>query len=329
MQYRTLGRTDIKISVIGMGCWPLIGGDNWGSQDEGDSIAALETAVDCGVNFFDTAEGYGDGYSETVLGNAFARRRKDVVIASKVSRAHLDPAELRAACEASLRRLQTDYLDLYQIHWPAKDQPFEQTARALEQLQKEGKIRAFGVSNFGVGDLGDWLATSTSASNQLPYSLLFRAIEFEIQPLCVREGLGILCYCPLAQGLLTGKFSSVDEVPEGRARTRHFSSSRPQARHGEAGFESKTFEAIERISGICQGLGKSMVEVSLAWLAHQQGVASVLAGARRVEQVRQNAQAGDIRLGPEILRQLREATDALKQAMGRNADLWQSESRMR
>jgi aryl-alcohol dehydrogenase-like predicted oxidoreductase len=251
------------------------------------------------------------------------------VIASKVSRAHLDPAGLHAACEASLRRLQTDYLDLYQVHWPAKDQPFEPTARALEQLQKEGKIRAFGVSNFGVRDLSDWLATSTSASNQLPYSLLFRAIEFEIQQLCVGQGVGILCYCPLAQGLLTGKFRSVDEVPDGRARTRHFSSSRPQARHGEAGFESETFEAIERIRGICQGLGKSMVEVSLGWLVHQPGVASVLAGARRPDQVRQNSLAGEASLSSNILGQLSEATDTLKQAMGSNADMWQSESRMR
>lgn len=329
MQYRTLGRTGMRVSVIGMGCWPLAGGDNWGIQQEQDSIATLEAAVDCGINLFDTAEGYGDGFTETVLGKVFASRRADVVIASKVSRAHLDPGGLRAACEASLRRLQSDYIDLYQVHWPSRNQPFEPTARALEQLQKEGKIRAFGVSNFGIRDVADWLATSTCSSNQLPYSLLFRAIEFDIQPVCVREGVGILCYCPLAQGLLTGKFRSADDVPEGRARTRHFSSNRPQARHGEAGFEAETFEAIGRIHRICQALGKTVAEVSLAWLVHQPGVASVLAGARRVEQVRQNAQAGDVRLGPEVLRQLGEATDALKQAMGRNADMWQSESRMR
>jgi len=189
-------------------------------------------------------------------------RRDRAVIATKVSPDHLAPEDLRASCEASLRRLRTDVIDLYQIHWPSRQVPLADTVGALQRLQEEGKIRAFGVSNFGVGDLGDLLALGPCTSNQLPYSLLWRAIEYGIQTVCVEHGISILTYSPMEQGLLTGKFGSADEVPDGRARTRFFSGDRPLARHGEAGHEQETFAAIHRIRAIADGAGLPMADPS-------------------------------------------------------------------
>lgn len=329
MKYCKLGRTDISVSVVAMGCWALAGDSTWGPQDQAESLATVKAALDGGVNFFDTAEGYGGGDSELVLGRALVGRRHEAVIATKVSRAHLSGAEVRQACENSLRRLQTDYIDLYQIHWPSRTVPLDETMEALEELREQGKARAIGVCNFGMQDLSHLLKVGWIETNQLPYNLLWRAIEYEIRQKCVDEGTGILCYSSLAQGLLTSKFSSPDEVPEGRARTRHFSRDRPQTRHVEAGCETETFAAIEKIRRTCQGIGQPMAKVALAWLLHQPGVASVIAGARNPNQIMQTAQAADLELFSEAISELTEATEEVKQILGHNPDMWQSESRIR
>jgi myo-inositol catabolism protein IolS len=329
MKYLKLGKTDITVSVVAMGCWAIGGGQVWGPQEETESIATVRAALDAGVNFFDTAEGYADGSSEAVLGRALAGRRHEAVIATKVSRSHLSGDEVREACERSLRRLQTDTIDLYQIHWPSRTVPLDETMEALEKLREQGKVRAVGVCNSGVGDLSDLLKVGRTETNQLPYSLLWRAVEYQIRQQCVDAGIGILCYSPLAQGLLTGKFGSPDEVPAGRARTRHFSKARPQVRHGEAGCEAETFAAIEKIRHICDEIRQPMAQVALAWLLHQPGVTAVIAGARRPDQIRQTAQAANLELSPETVGELTEATEALKRILGPNPDMWQSESRLR
>jgi len=329
MQYRQLGQSDILVSVVAMGCWALAGDSTWGPQDTGESIAAVRAALDAGVSLFDTAEGYGEGASETILGRALAGRRREAVIATKVSCSNLSGADVRQACERSLRRLQTDYIDLYQVHWPSRTVPLEETIEALERLREQGKVRALGVCNFGVSDLADLLALGRCESNQLPYSLLWRAIEYEIQPKCVEAGLGILCYSSLAQGLLSGKFASPDEVPEGRARTRYFSKDRPQVRHGEVGCEAETFAAIERIRRISEQIGQPMAKLAVAWLLRRPGVTSVIAGARRPDQIQQTAQAADLELSAETDVALTEATEEIKRILGANPDMWQSESRFR
>ena len=329
MKYGKLGKTDINVSAVALGCWALAGGRVWGSQDEADSIATVRAALDVGVNFFDTAEGYGSGDSELVLGRALKGRRHEAVIATKVSRSSLSGDEVRQACERSLQRLNTDYIDLYQIHWPSRTIPLEETMKALERLREQGKVRAIGVCNFGMADLSDLLATGWAETDQLPYSLLWRAIEYRIRQSCVDEGIGILCYSPLAQGLLTGKFSSPDEVPEGRARTRLFSKERPQARHGEVGCEAEVFAALDKIRRISHKIDQPMVRVAVAWLLHQPGVTSVIAGARKADQIRQTVEATDLQLSPQVIGELAEATDELKQTLGPNPDMWQSESRFR
>jgi len=331
MEYRELGKSEIKVSTVAMGCWAIVGDATWGPQDERAAIAAIHAALDEGINLFDTAESYGDGYSEELLGRALQGRRDRAVIASKVSSEHLSRAALLAACEGSLRRLRTNYIDLYQVHWPSRTVPLAETMAAMAELRQQGKIRAIGVCNFASLDMDDLLALGGCATNQLPYSLLARAIEYEVQPKCVAHGIGILPYSPLAQGLLTGKFASADEVPDGRARTRHFAGTRPQTRHGEAGCEAETFAAIARVREIAAGMAQPMASVSLAWLLHQPAVVSVLAGARSPEQIRQNARAAEIKLSPHVVQALSAATEEVKRCLGTNLDLWQpaSQSRMR
>ena len=322
MQMRQLGKTDLMVSAIGVGFWGIVGGDYWGEQDERDTIDAAQRALDSGINFFDTAEGYGDGYSEIMLGKALGKRRGEAVIASKVGQSNLAPADLRSACERSLQRLGTDYIDLYQVHWPRRDLPFADTMTTLQDLQREGKIRVIGVSNFGKLDMPDMLACGRYEANQLPYSLLWRAIEFDIQPICEAEQISILPYSPLNQALLTGRYSSADEMPYHRTRTRHFRGDRQDSRHGTPGFEAETFAAVEAIRGICDDIGEAMVHVALAWLLHQPAVTSVLAGARNRAQVESNCAAGALSLSAETLARLDEATADLKAKLGPDPDMW-------
>lgn len=329
MEYRTLGAADLRVSVICHGTWSIATRDAfWDGQDRADSIAAIYASLDAGVNFFDTAPAYGDGESEEILGEALAGRREGVIIASKVPPTDLEPARLRARCERSLRALRTDVIDLYQIHWPSKTLPLEPALRELESLRTEGKIRAIGVSNFGIGFLSRLAAIGRAESNQLPYSLLWRPIEYEIQPRCARLGMSILCYSPLAQGLLAGTFASPDEVPVKRARTRLFSRQRPMTRHGEEGCEDEAFAAIARVRELATSAGLPMGRMSLAWLLRRSAVTSVIAGARNAAQARENAAAGDLRLDDDLVRALEQATDRVKELMGRNADPWEHISRM-
>ena len=322
MQRRQLGNSSLMVSPIAVGFWGIIGGDYWGEQNETDTINTAHAALDAGINFFDTAEGYGDGYSEEMLGRALKGRRDEAIIASKVGQRNLAPAALRAACEGSLRRLDTDHIDLYQVHWPRRDIPFDDTMSALFDLQREGKIDVIGVSNFGQLDMPDMLQCGRYEANQLPYSMLWRAIEFDIQPICVERNISILPYSPLNQALLTGRYRHADEMPYSRTRTRHFRGDRRDSRHGTAGFEAETFAAVDAIREICADIGQEMVHVALAWLLHKPAVTSVLAGARSVQQVESNLIAGSLSLSDETMRRLDEATADLKAKLGPDPDMW-------
>lgn len=326
MIYRKLGNSDIKVSVIAMGCMTIIGE----GQDEKQSIEAIRGAIDLGINFFDTAEAYGNGASEEILGKALKGYRSKVVIASKPASKNASARLLIKSCERSLKRLDTDYIDLYQIHWPNRTVEFEETFKAMEKLKKDGKIRAIGVCNFGIRDISDALAITTSImTNQLPYNLLFRAIEYGLREKCLDENIGIFCYSPLAQGLLTGKFYSADEVPASRARTRHFSAKRPYARHNEEGCEQETFAAINEIRKICAEMNMPMEKIALSWLIRQPGVTAVLAGARNLQQVTKNSEAAEVVLPDDVMKQLADITEGIKVKLGSNMDMWQSQSRIR
>ncbi|MEA3407052.1 MAG: aldo/keto reductase [Chloroflexota bacterium] len=324
MEKRTLGDSDFEVSVFGLGCWPLGGGSGWGDQDEKESIATVHAALDHGMTLFDTAEAYNAGRSEEVLGKALEGRRDEALIATKISPSNAEPDTLRAHCEASLERLRTDYIDLYQVHWPITEYPVEDAYATLEDLQKEGKIRGIGVSNHGVKQLGEVFDTGVPiVSNQLSYSLLSRAIETGIAPLCREQGIGIIAYMALMQGLLAGVWDSPDEVPPFRARTRHFSGDRPQARHGEEGAEEEMFAALGRIEEIAGDLGVPMAHVALAWVAAKPGVSCVLVGGRKVHQLERNLGAAELELPPDVIAALDEATEKLRLKLGPNADYFQ------
>lgn len=330
MKYNKLPNTDIQVSEIAFGAWAIVGGFNWGHQEERDSIEALQVAYESGITFFDTAEAYGGGASENLIVKALSDVRDKIVVATKIKPEDFAYKDVKRACEERLKALNTDQIDLLQLHWPNHDIPLEETVSALEDLKSEGKIRAFGVSNFGVQDLGKCLTySSTVASNQLPYNLLWRAIEYEILPFCIEKNVPVLCYCPIMQGLLTGKFASATHVPDDRARTRHFSKERSQTRHQEEGVEKETFEAIESIQRIAEKINVPMEQASIAWLLDQPGVGSVIVGGRNGEQVRKNVQAANIQLPKEVLKELNQVTDHLKKLLGSNPDLWQSDSRFR
>jgi aryl-alcohol dehydrogenase-like predicted oxidoreductase len=329
MNYLKLPHTDFEVSEIAFGAWAIVGGFNWGYQDEKDSLDALQAAYESGINFFDTAELYGAGASENLIHRALGNVRDKIIVATKLKPDDFAYEDVKKATEERLKALNTQCIDLLQLHWPNPEIPLSETMGALSDLKKEGKIRAFGVSNFGVKDLTESFEhTEEISSNQLPYNLLWRAIEYEILPECKKRHVPVLCYSPIMQGLLTGKFSSPQDVPDDRARTRHFSSERSQSRHGEAGLEEETFAAIAQIRQIADDLGKPMGDVSLAWLLEQPGVGAVIVGGRNREQVLKNVKAAELKLDPDVCKALDEATSPLKEKLGKNADLWQGEGRI-
>ena len=326
MIYNVVGESGMAVSAVGFGCWGISGGSMWGPQDESESIRAIHAAIDRGINFFDTAEGYGNGYSEEVLGRAVSGRRHEIIIATKVAPANMAPKDLRSACENSLRRLETDYIDLYQLHWPNSTIAPNDVIEALEDLKRNGAIRHYGVSNFGVRDLREF-DSGTLISNQLPYSLLFRAIEYEILSACSEKATSVLAYSPLLHGLLSDKYADLVQVPDGRARTRHFSSARPSTRHGEAGHEELTFRTIQDLRDIARRFQLPLPQLAVRWLLQRPGVASVIMGIRTERQALANAEIADDEIPGEAILAATRVSEALKSAMGKNPDPWQADHR--
>jgi aryl-alcohol dehydrogenase-like predicted oxidoreductase len=334
MKKRRLGRSDIEISLLGIGCWSFGGGaeDYWGPQEQSAVEAVVEAALDRGVNYFDTAEAYNEGRSEESLGRALRGRREEAVIGSKVGPENTEPTVLREHCEASLRRLGTDRIDVYMIHWPITDHSTPEAFATLEDLQREGKIRVIGVSNFGVEQLGEALDTGVRFDvDQLCYNLLSRGIEEEIMPLCAAHEISIVGYMPLLQGFLAGKFETPEEIPEARARTRHFDGGRPLSRHGEAGAERELFAALEGIREIAEREGILMSQLALRWCIAPPEITCVLTGVRTLSQLEESIQALSGDLSAEVVEELCQLTDPVTEKIGANPDYFQGrdESRMR
>ncbi|GMV92699.1 MAG: aldo/keto reductase [Candidatus Hydrogenedentota bacterium] len=329
MHYRPLGNSGFDVSVLAFGAWQMGDAGYWGNSTASDIQSTVDAALDAGINLFDTAEMYGNGESERVLGRALKGRRDSVLIATKVSPENCAPAALRASCEASLQRLGASVIDLYQVHWPPRDVPFADVCGALERLREEGKIRTIGVSNFGVRDLGNWLAAGTCVSNQLGYNLLFRAIEWDILPACFARGIGVMAYMPLMQGVLTGRWETIDKIPVQRRRTRHFASDREGTRHDETGCEQAVLDALAGIRSIAREAGESMATVALAWLIAKPGIACVVVGGRRPDQINRNLAAAELALDQSVIDELDRVTGRVKTHLGTNADLWDSGAKSR
>jgi aryl-alcohol dehydrogenase-like predicted oxidoreductase len=288
MRARRLGNSQLEVSVVGLGC------NNFGGRiDEDASRAVIDAALDAGVTFFDTADVYGNrGGSEEIIGRALAGRRDRVVLATKFGwhmgggeTATGAPAYVREAIEASLRRLQTDWIDLYQYHHPDGVTPVEETLGVLDELVQEGKVRAIGSSNFTpqlVEEAHAAAAQRGSApfvTEQSEYSWLAREAEEELLPACERLGVGFIPYFPLGSGLLTGKYRRGEPAPEGTRL------------HGRE-LEDEKLDRVERLEAFAAERGVALLEVAIGGLAAVPGVVSVIAGATKPEQVRANAAAG-------------------------------------
>ena len=309
MKLRKLGESGPEVSVVGLGC------NNFGLRiDLEASRKVIQKALDMGITLFDTADIYGKrGGSETILGEVLGENRKRVVLATKFGGAMDDAQTMKgasrryimAAAEASLKRLRTDWIDLYQIHFPDPATPIEETLRALDDLIREGKVRYIGCSNFAGWQLVDaqWTAKHFNlhafVSCQNEYSLLVRGVERELLPAMQKFRVGMLPYFPLASGLLTGKYARNKPAPE---------DTRFQALKGLADryLTESNWKIVERLEKFCAACGRTPLELAFTWLLARPTVASVIAGATKPEQVEQNAKAADGVLTPEELAEIDE-----------------------
>jgi len=303
-----IGRSGIKISHIGLGAWQA-GGKQWGDDvlDE-KCIAAIVKANSLGVNLVDTAETYGGGHSEEVVGKALKEIGRDnMVVATKVAGNHLRYDDVIKACNGSLKRLGVNSIDLYQIHWPSvwEQVPLEETMKALEELHKVGKIRAIGVSNFSVRDLEgarSALSTTDVVSNQVQYSMIHREIEKEVLPYCKKEKITILAWGPLAEGALTGKYSK-NKVPKDAVREHHHF------------FKPENIDAINKLVQMLVEIGKphgkSAAQVAINWLLSKDEVVPI-PGAKNPEQVEENIKSVELHLKSKDMLKINEIIDGLK-----------------
>jgi aryl-alcohol dehydrogenase-like predicted oxidoreductase len=319
MERIALTGTDLDVSRIALGTWAFGGDPVWGEQDDKESIDTVSAALACGVNFIDTAAGYAEGRSEEVLGQALAGRRDRAVVATKVY-GTLDRAGMIAACEASLRRLNTDYIDVYYVHWPNPSIPLAETVGALAHLLDSGKIRVAAVSNFGPLTLADLAATGDHriALHQIPYSLFWRAIEFEILPRTKSMGMTAVAYSVLAQGLLTGRYLSYADVPQGLHVTRFYG----DGPHGEPGCETEVFGALRDLKAEAEASGISMADLAIQWVLAQPGIGVALTGARTPAEIEANARALDRKADPALLAGMTALSEAVKAKLGPNPDMW-------
>jgi myo-inositol catabolism protein IolS len=346
MERRACGGSGLSLPLLGVGCWSFGGGEYWGAQDQREADGIVSAAIDNGCSFFDTAEGYNDGRSEEALGRALRGKRDKALIASKISPDHCAPGQIRLHCEASLSRLATDCIDIYMLHWPLNPLAIRHFSTAsplqsasprlsevlveMEELRAQGKIRHVGVSNFGAAQLAETAGLGvTVVCNEVPYSLLSRAIEWDIIPACSRDGIGVLGYMPLMQGLLTGSYASADHLPPNRARTRHFRGDRPGSRHGEPGHEKETFETVRALGSIAAREGHSLETLAIAWSVARPALTCTITGARNPAQLEANARAASLRLDPAVVAEMDAVSEGLKGAMGKSVDLFESSDNSR
>ena len=306
MKHRKLGKSELEVSVVGLGC------NNFGfvaSMDVASSRRVIDRAIEVGINFFDTADSYGS--SEEILGEVMGERRKKIVLATKVGAKQNADGEkpgvsrnyILAEVEESLRRLRTDWIDLYQIHYPDPKTPIEESLRAMDDLRKQGKVRYIGCSNFSAAQLHEAQKVSAEknlaafVSSQDEYSLLARTIERELLPAIEHYGMAELPYFPLASGLLTGKYKQIEGAPEGsRLAQKKALAERFQT--------AANMEKVARLDQFAAKRGHTLLELAFSWLLARPAVASVIAGATKPEQIEKNAKAATWELNAEELAEI-------------------------
>jgi len=316
MEKRALGKSALPVSPIAFGAW-AIGGWMWGGADKKDAIRAIHTCLDQGITSLDTAPIYGFGQSEEIMGEAIKGKRDSYEILTKcgmrwegtkgeyffttndnsgVQReiyTYSGRDSIISECEDSLRRLRTDYIDLYQVHWPDGSTSIEEAMEAFRILLEQGKIRAAGVSNYSVEQMEQASTVVDLSSNQVPYSMVRREIEQDVLPWCMDHDCGILAYSPLQRGLLTGKITPDYPFAPG--------DSRPEAPHFKINNLIKTNKFLDKIKPLAEEKGATLSQLVIAWTLCQPGITVALVGARNEEQVKQNAGALEIQLSADEL----------------------------
>ena len=318
MKLRSLGMSDVKITPIIMGTWQA-GKRMWAGIDDAEITKAIRAAFDAGITTFDTAEEYGWGYSERTLGKALADVRHQVVYATKVFPNHLKYDQVIARCHRSLKNLNTHYIDLYQIHWPAgswgtKVVQIQETMRAMNELLQQGKIRAIGVSNFSCSQLKEAAQFARIDSLQPPYSLFWRHVEKDAMPYCIDNNITILAYSSMAQGILTGKFGRDHKFAKGDHRSKNKLFKRENFKRVQ--------QALNRLHPIADRYDFSLGQLALAWVIAHQGVCAI-AGARNAEQVSQNAKAAEGHLSDTDLKEMDTISRSVTDCLDANPVMWE------
>ncbi|UCG48372.1 MAG: aldo/keto reductase [Phycisphaerales bacterium] len=296
MQTRKLGYTDLNLTTVGLGTWAM-GGPwqyGWGPQDDDEAIAAILAALDAGINWIDTAAVYGLGHSEELVGKALKQTGHKPLIATKCGLLWNEKKEkvsclkkesIRAECDASLKRLGVEVIDLYQMHWPEPDEDVEEAWEEMARLADEGKVRYLGVSNFSVGQIERVRNIYPVASLQPPYSMLHREAEAELLEYCAQLDIGVVAYSPMQRGLLTGKFSQ--ERLAGLALDDH--RRRSPDFHGPR--FSETLKLVEQLKRIAERRGRTVAQLAISWVLRRPEVTAAIVGARRPEQILETARA--------------------------------------
>ncbi len=314
---RRLGTSDVQITPILMGTWQA-GKKMWVGIEDSETIKAIRAAFEAGITTIDTAEVYGEGHSEQIVAQALSDVRDKAVYATKVFANHLKYDQVLEACDRSLENLKTDYIDLYQIHWPtgafnSEIVPIAETMSALNQLKQQGKIRAIGVSNFSRTQLEEAAVYGRIDSLQPPYSLFWRQVEREAMPYCIENNISILAYSPLAQGLLTGKFGSGHKFDpaDNRAKNKLF-----QGQNYE-----RAQQSLDKLRPIAERHHTSLGNLAIAWLIAQPQTQAIV-GARNAEQAAANAKAADIQLSAEDLQEIDAIGKIVTDHLDENPVMW-------
>jgi len=307
MEHRTLGRTGVRVSPLCLGAMMF---GEWGNPDHDESVAVIREALDAGINFVDTADVYSRGESEEIVGKALLGRREDVIVATKVhgtmgpdpNMAGNSRRWIVRACEASLRRLQTDYIDLYQIHRPDPRTDIDETLGALSDLIHAGKIRYAGSSTFPASEIveAQWVAERRGRERfvceQPPYSMLVRGVEADVLPTCQRHGMGVIPWSPLAGGWLSGRWRKGADDPTSRRASRlpdRYDLTRPE--------NQRKLEAADAMAALAEEAGLTLVHLAVAWVLNHPAVTAAIIGPRTMEQFKTQVEAADIVLEPAVL----------------------------
>ena len=298
MKHNTLGNTGLKVSAITMGTWVMSGDAWWGSDhDDKRYVRTVEMALERGINIIDTAFSYGDGHSETIVGEAIKGKRDKLYIATKANADLLTPEKAQETVEGSLKRLGTDYIDIYYIHWPTPGISIAHNMEALEALRSKGLIGYIGVSNVTKQHMDIARTAGTIDVFQPAYSLLWRNIEQELLPYCIENKIGVMTYSSIAMGLLSGKYTKDSKFEDGDIR-------KDMVALFKGDIYSKALEAVENLRPIAEKYGITLAQAAINWVFSQEGISTAIVGARKPEQLEENIKALDLVISDADLKEM-------------------------